>query len=123
MVSRAVAIALTILLSAQAVASGATVMVCRYTGKVLQDCPCPAATDDAQIQKQGCCELRGSTVFHVDSIVRSAAHAPERVDIVMPRWIALAGTALARTTTRDTAARAPPEDDGRRYLRLQLLLI
>lgn len=53
---------LSVLLGAQASASGAPSLVCKYTGKVMTGCPCPDGADGegAKLQREDCCVLRAA---------------------------------------------------------------
>lgn len=120
---RAIACSLALLLSAQAFASGATVMVCRFTGQVLADCPCPTREEAPKLQRESCCELRGSIPFNVPAVVREQAQVPPQLDLALPvslvQWTPVIVGNVERTPEN---AQAPP-DQSALYLQLRQLLI
>lgn len=123
MTSRAFAIALALLLSAQAIAAGGTVMVCRYTGKVLVECPCPESQDGpATLSKESCCELRGSAPMQVTAVVPFVDQAPLVGWIAIPAPTYASVPVVSARPQRIHFAQGPPLPDGR-YLRLRSLLL
>ena len=115
--SRAVAIVLALFVAAQSTAVAGERMVCRYTGKVMENCPCPRGTEPV-VEKPGCC-----------TVVRSEA-AP----VAAPRELLLHQLALNTVVAARWEMRAPelplvmapvesPPPLERQYLRFRQLLI
>lgn len=120
---RAVALSLTLLFAGHAYAAGARVMVCRYSGKVMEDCPCPPGGDDARVQKQACCEVRQSLPFHPTAMT-GAPFELQRFDVTLPAAPGGDGKEIVALHRAWSVPRSQaPPDDSRRYLRLGLLLI
>jgi hypothetical protein len=57
---RVASILLALFVAAQSTAVASERMVCRYTGKVMENCPCPDRGAAPVVEKAGCCTvLRG----------------------------------------------------------------
>ena len=69
-------------IAAQALAHDGTLLVCRYTGKVVTPCACPderrAEPDCATVRRQNCCELHKSEAPAVPAVVKASAPTPVR---------------------------------------------
>jgi hypothetical protein len=73
---------LALCIAAQALAYDSTLLVCRYTGKVVTPCACPderrAEPDCATIRRQDCCEVHKSEAPAVPAVVKASAPTPVR---------------------------------------------
>ena len=102
---------LLILLSVQAIAWGDARMVCRYTGRVLTDCPCPPSDEaEDKLKRLDCCLLQASDPAPIaPAVLTSAVHlnpiAAAPLDLQLPAVASRPVVALHRNE-RD---RAPPQ--------------
>jgi len=125
LVSRAAGLALAIVAAAQALAPGGAVLVCKYTGKVLDPCSCPQrkGPQAPAVQAESCCELRTAPPSS-PAIARAAVPSPSKPEPIS--WAppaALPRVQPAEPRFAFTAARpqAPPRTP--RYLSIRALLI
>ena len=69
--------------AAQSLAPSGAVLVCKYTGKVLDPCACPEQAhqvpDAPTLQAQSCCEWRAAPPA-VPALARAAAPSPSRLE-------------------------------------------
>lgn len=120
---RLFAISLTLLFAAQAFASGNRAMLCRYSGKIMEDCPCPPAPEHSELERESCCEIRTSTPFTPVGLVRSLGEVALVLELaVTPAVVQEASFVSAETATPQLLAQAPP-GERERFLKTRLLLI
>ena len=109
---------------ALAAASG-PVMVCKFTGKVMQACPCPEPEADElpQLKRAGCCELRD---VEPGDPVRGGAVAV--APLLGGEHLAVApegtlGAAAPQAATGVPSRASPPRPSTRLYVQHRQLLI
>jgi len=111
--------------AAQALAPSGAVLVCKYTGQVLDPCACPQrkGPEGPSVQTESCCELRAAPPSS-PAIARPAAPSPSRPEL--PSWAPPAAPPSAapgdpRATFIAARPQAPPATP--RYLLIRTLLI
>jgi hypothetical protein len=116
-----------LLVATQALATGGTVMVCRYTGRSLSLSDCPGTRAEkpsaaAQVRAESCCEFRQIEAACPVGVTQSRDQGLQSV------WYPAVPVAAheLRTVARRSGARArndEPPGDGPLYLALRTLLI
>jgi hypothetical protein len=83
--SRLLAITIALSLGAQALATGGAVKVCRFTGRVMEGCPCPHTDGQprAEIKDRGCCEIRAASRPASPAVVSTPASRTERLELAL----------------------------------------
>src|SRR4051812_44693179 len=123
---RVAGLLIAVALASQALAQGGPVLVCRYTGKVLDPCACPQETREVpagpSLQTESCCEWRAEPAA-VPALAKAAAPSLSRAAVL--DW-APPATPLAAEPARPFAEiparpQAPPGTPL--YLRIRTLLI
>lgn len=111
--------------AAQALAPSGAVLVCKYTGKVLDPCACPQrrGPETPSVRTESCCELRAAPPSS-PAIARTAAPSPSRPELIS--WAPSATPPIAapgdpRTAFLAARPQAPPGTP--RYLFIRTLLI
>jgi hypothetical protein len=109
----------------QALAPSGAVLVCKYTGKVLDPCACPQrkGPETPSVQAESCCELRAAPPSS-PAIARAAAPSPSRPDLVSwapPSALSRIEAADPRVALIAARPQAPPSTP--RYLSIRTLLI
>jgi hypothetical protein len=124
LLARTAALALAIAVASQALAQGGPVLVCRYTGKVLDPCACPQRKGPAApaLQSQGCCEWRAAPPA-VPAIAKAANPSPSRIEafswaLPVPPLAARPDRPFTEPTARPQAPPGTPL-----YLTIRTLLI
>lgn len=118
---------LALAVSSQALAHGSSVLVCRFTGKVIDPCVCPhereKTPDCPTIKDQGCCELRKTEFPSVPALTKATAPVPTKQ--VLPAWQVpqppLPFANINRTVFVAARQQAPPSTPL--YLSIRSLLI
>ena len=121
--ARAIGILLAITAGSQAFAHKNAVMVCRFTGKVVDPCACPherqKASDFPTIKDQGCCELRKANFPSVPALTKATAPAPSKQ--LFLAWQVPQPPKINRTVFVAARQQAPPSTPL--YLSIRSLLI
>jgi hypothetical protein len=117
---RSSALALVLFVAAQSTAVVSTRMVCRYTGKVMENCPCPERAASAELEQPGCCTVVNSEAAPVAAREREQVQV-RSVELVLPLALPVPGFASRFVDVPRQVETPPP--DGERYLRLRQLLI
>jgi hypothetical protein len=76
---RALGVALAVSLSALALAHEGSVLVCRYSGQIVNPCDCPTAEEDAKVDAldtESCCEIRATHAPSVPGVLTLAPEPP-----------------------------------------------
>jgi hypothetical protein len=79
LLARTAALVLAVTVGSQALAPAGAVLVCKYTGKVLDPCACPQrkGAQAPAVQAEGCCELRAAPPSS-PALARAAVPSPSR---------------------------------------------
>jgi len=104
--------------------AGGAVLVCKYTGRVIDPCACPRIQDQTPehpaLRVQGCCELRTSDASPSPAVVRAAPPLDPPPAWSPPQpWPSLAAPVLRIHVS--ARAQAPPSSPL--YLSIRTLLI
>lgn len=116
-----------IVVASQALADGGSVLVCRYTGRIMDPCACPherqQPSDRATLQDQGCCELRKSEAPATAVLAKATPPAPTKYADVT--WLSLAPsrTSMGASRTVFVAARQQAPPSTPLYITIRSLLI
>ena len=116
--TRSFAIALVLLVAAQAAAIAQERMVCRYTGRVMQNCPCPERSVRPTLEQLSCCTMVRSDAAPVAAREKLPV-AASGLDAAPP----VVAEIVVVPPRAEPVERETPPPYGRRYLRLQQLLI
>src|SRR5688572_10955974 len=115
---RVVSILLALFVAAQSTAVASARMVCRYTGKVMENCPCPGRGAESVVEKAGCCTVISSDAAPVAAPRETAVHSLGLLAVAAVRWEADAPRARAV----EPPVEGPPPVE-RQYLKLRQLLL
>lgn len=125
MVTRLLALGAALVVTAQALVFCEARTVCKYTGRVVEPCPCPQGSTEqpGHVAREGCCELRKLEHFPTPALLAAAPIAPDRSQLALPAepWNAPALTLSAPDWQPPRAQGPPPR--GRLYVSLRHLLI
>ncbi len=123
--ARAIGLLLAITVGSHAFAYRNAVMVCRFTGKVVEPCACPherqKASDVPTIKDQGCCELRTTNFPSVPALTKATAPAPSEQIFLTWQVPPLPFPNINRTVFVAARQQAPPSTPL--YLSIRTLLI
>lgn len=84
MSARVFALSLGLLFGVQTAAAGNISMDCRYSGKIMEDCPCPESEPHAALSRQSCCEVRQSAPSAPAAIIRELPQLPSSLELLPP---------------------------------------
>lgn len=125
MATRLLALGAALVVTAQALVFSEARTVCKYTGRVVESCPCPQGSTEqpGRVARAGCCELRMLEQFPTPALLAAAPIAPDRLQPALPAepWSAPTLTSSAPGWQPPRAQGPPPR--ARLYVCLRHLLI